>query len=159
MGESETNNPPPPAPVFFPRDGVVKRADRRCVTAAMPAPAGAHRSWGFNLTSETKFRKKPSCRFCLTMSSFDWAAAERMPWQKKRGLLQFSQRNMAVGQNQWYHFKVGAPLVLVGDWDVQFSREAYCKQLLIRSVWSQTKSKSEFYLPCWADWIQIMSTS
>ena len=28
---------------------------------------------------------------------------------------------MAVGQNQWYHFGVGAPLILVhcsGDWDV-----------------------------------------
>ena len=30
---------------------------------------------------------------------------------------------MAVGQNQWYHFGVGSPLILVyssGDWDVQW---------------------------------------
>ena len=29
--------------------------------------------------------------------------------------------HMAVGQNQWYHFGVGAPPILVyfsGDWDV-----------------------------------------
>ena len=32
-----------------------------------------------------------------------------------------SQPQMAVGQNQWYHFGVGAPPILVyfsGDWDV-----------------------------------------
>ena len=31
--------------------------------------------------------------------------------------------NMAVGQNQWYHFGVGAPPILVyfsGDWDVHW---------------------------------------
>ena len=31
------------------------------------------------------------------------------------------ERYMAVGQNQWYHFGVGAPPILVnfsGDWDV-----------------------------------------
>ena len=31
--------------------------------------------------------------------------------------------DMAVGQNQWYHFGVGAPPVLVyfsGDWDVHW---------------------------------------
>ena len=30
---------------------------------------------------------------------------------------------MAVGQNQWYHFRVGAPLILIyfkGDWDVHW---------------------------------------
>ena len=31
---------------------------------------------------------------------------------------------MAVGQNEWYHFGVGAPpileLILVGDWDVHW---------------------------------------
>ena len=33
---------------------------------------------------------------------------------------------MAVGQNQWYHFGVGAPAILVyfsGDWDVQWQYE------------------------------------
>ena len=33
------------------------------------------------------------------------------------------RNNMAVGQNQWYHFGVGATLLLVyfsGDWDVQW---------------------------------------
>ena len=31
--------------------------------------------------------------------------------------------HMAVGQHQWYHFGVGAPLILVyfrGDWDVHW---------------------------------------
>ena len=36
----------------------------------------------------------------------------------------FPTKNMAVGQNQWYHFGVGAPLILVylcsGDWDVHW---------------------------------------
>ena len=33
---------------------------------------------------------------------------------------------MAVGQNQWYHFGVGAPPILVylsGDWDVHWGYE------------------------------------
>ena len=33
----------------------------------------------------------------------------------------FGMDKMAVGQNQWYHFGVGAPPILVyfsGDWDV-----------------------------------------
>ena len=36
-----------------------------------------------------------------------------------------SQLYMAVGQNQWYHFGVGAPTILVdfsGDWDVYWER-------------------------------------
>ena len=34
-----------------------------------------------------------------------------------------SMNNLAVGQNQWYHFGVGAPCILVhlsGDWDVHW---------------------------------------
>ena len=34
-----------------------------------------------------------------------------------------SPREMAVGQNQWYHFGIGAPPILVdfsGDWDVHW---------------------------------------
>ena len=33
-------------------------------------------------------------------------------------------QHLAVGQNQWYHFGVGAPLILVyfsGDWDVHWA--------------------------------------
>ena len=33
------------------------------------------------------------------------------------------ERDVAVGQNQWYHFGVGAPPILVyfsGDWDVHW---------------------------------------
>ena len=33
------------------------------------------------------------------------------------------QKHMAVGQNKWYHFGVGAPPILVhfsGDWDVHW---------------------------------------
>ena len=34
-----------------------------------------------------------------------------------------ARHQMAVGQNQWYHFGVGAPPILVyvsGDWDVHW---------------------------------------
>ena len=39
------------------------------------------------------------------------------------GLWRISEFHMAVGQNQWYHFGVGAPPILVyfsGDWDVHW---------------------------------------
>ena len=41
------------------------------------------------------------------------------PLRFKAGAAQY----VAVGQNQWYHFGVGAPLILVnfgGDWDVHW---------------------------------------
>ena len=39
-----------------------------------------------------------------------------------------SESEMAVGQNQWYYFGVGAPPILVnfsGDWDVSLGVRAF----------------------------------
>ena len=43
--------------------------------------------------------------------------------QCKRKAMSEGMQHMAVGQNQWYHFGVGAPPILVyfsGDWDVHW---------------------------------------
>ena len=48
-----------------------------------------------------------------------WRELQRRPDTPKGGLVE----HMAVGQSQWYHFRVGAPLILVyfiGDWDVHW---------------------------------------
>ena len=29
-------------------------------------------------------------------------------------------KEMAMVQNQWYHFGIGAPPILIGDWDVHW---------------------------------------
>ena len=52
--------------------------------------------------------------------------------------------NMAVGQNQWYHFGVGAPPILVyfsGDWDslgvrIGFGPMATCVERSMR-IWGR----------------------
>ena len=45
---------------------------------------------------------------------------EHVVWERSASAW---QTNLAVGQNQWYHFGVGAPPILVyfsGDWDVHW---------------------------------------
>ena len=51
---------------------------------------------------------------------------------------------MAVGQNQWYHFGVGAPPIVVyfsGDWDVRWGYGLSSRGHIIIMI------RSEFYEP------------
>ena len=49
-----------------------------------------------------------------------WTLSVKKSYPAKQGVSQFGDPQMAVGQNQWYHFGVAAPPILVysiGDWD------------------------------------------
>ena len=48
--------------------------------------------------------------------------------------------DLAVGENQWYHFGVGAPPILVdfsGDWDVHWGYELLTHAIWLLRRWSR----------------------
>ena len=68
---------------------------------------------------------------------------ERDMKQTYRGLfVDDPQKDMAVGQNNWYHFGVGAPPILVylsGDWDVHWGHGLLTHGNMRASFWFPPK--------------------
>ena len=62
---------------------------------------------------------------------------------------------MAVGQNQWYHYGVGAPPILVyfsGDWDVHWGygilTHGHMISMHLDLTWENRREQSKIVRPC-----------